>query len=72
MAGVDLQQVESNKSRLMEFVSDSGFVCSLSWQYLVNAVEQQGEAIRDRFIQTLTESHSRYRRMEILRCMSIK
>ena len=61
MVGVDLQQDESSKSRLMEFVSDGGFVCSFSWQYSVNAVEQQGKLLE---IGSFKRSPNRYSKNE--------
>ena len=40
MTLVDLQQVKSNETKLIDFISDDGCDCSSSWLYSVNAGEQ--------------------------------
>ena len=52
MTLVDLQQVKSNETKLIDFISDDGCDCSSSWHYSVNAAVQH----RGRFIQTQTET----------------
>ena len=49
MTLVDIKQVKSNRTKLIDFISDEDCDCSISWHYSVNACEQH------RFIQTLTE-----------------
>ena len=40
-----LQQVKSNITKLIGFISDDGFDCSISWHYSVNAAEQPGKLL---------------------------
>ena len=40
MTLVDQQQVKSNETKLIDFISDDGCDCSSSWHYSVNAGEQ--------------------------------
>ena len=40
MTLVDQQQVKSNETKLIDFISDGGCDCSSSWHYSVNAGEQ--------------------------------
>jgi len=42
MIGVHLQQVKSNITKFIEFVSDGDCDCSISWHYSVNVAEQHG------------------------------
>ena len=41
MTLVDLQQVKSNQTKLIDYISVDGCDCSSSWNYSVNAAEQQ-------------------------------
>ena len=40
MTLVDLQQVKSNETKLIDYISVDGCDCSSSWHYSVNAAEQ--------------------------------
>ena len=40
MSLVDLQQVKSNRTKLIDYISVDGCDCSSSWHYSVNAAEQ--------------------------------
>mgnify|MGYP000389203026 FL=1 len=40
MTLVDLQQVKTNRTKLIDFISDDGCDCSSSWHYSVNVAEQ--------------------------------
>ena len=51
MTLADLQQVLSNRTKLIDYISDDDCDCSISWHYSVNAYEQH----IGRVIQTLTE-----------------
>ena len=37
---LDIQQVKSNRTKLIDFMSDDGCDCSSSWHYSANAAEQ--------------------------------
>ena len=37
---VDIQQVKRNQTKLIDFISADGYICSISWHYSVNAAEQ--------------------------------
>jgi len=40
MTLVDIQQVLSNRTKLIDFISDDDFDCSISWHHSVNPAEQ--------------------------------
>jgi len=40
MTLVDLQQAQSNQTKLIELIADDGFDCSIPWHYSVDATEQ--------------------------------
>ena len=54
MTLVDIQEVKSNRTKLIDFISDDGCDCSISWHYTVNAAKQHW-TVGGRFIQTLSE-----------------
>ena len=41
----NLQQVKSNITKLIDFISDNVCDCSISWHYSVNAFEYQGQLL---------------------------
>ena len=42
---VYLQQVKSNPTKLIDFISDDDCNCSISWHYSVNAAEQHSKLL---------------------------
>ena len=40
MTLVDIQQIKSNRTKVIDFMSDDGGDCSISWHYTVNAAKQ--------------------------------
>ena len=45
MALVDIQQVQSNQTKLIDFISDDDCDCSSPWHYSVNAAEQHRQLL---------------------------
>ena len=45
MALVYLQQVKSNQTKLIDFISDDDCDCSSSWHYSLNAAGQQSKLL---------------------------
>ena len=45
MTLVYLQKVKSNRTKLIDFVSDDDCNCSISWHYSVNAAEQHRQLL---------------------------
>ena len=45
MTLVDIQQVQSNQTKLIDFISDDGCDCSSSWHYSVDAAEQHRQLL---------------------------
>ena len=45
MVLVYLQQVKSNPTKLIDFISDDDCNCSISWHYSVNAAEQHSKLL---------------------------
>jgi len=45
MTLVYLQEVKSNRTKLIDFISDDDCDCSSSWHYSVNVAEQHGKLL---------------------------